>query len=112
MGYWTADRNAVAASSVPALIPSLSLPMTLVRSTVGITVDMAGRTLRACATVDPAAVVTALAAVPALAEGVAQLLQRISVTAERVDDVLDGVEHTQSRVDRLLDELETLPAKV
>src|SRR5438270_576930 len=80
-------------------------PSTLVRSTITATVDVAGRTLRACASVDPAAVVTALAALPALAEGVAQLVQRLAVVAERVEGVLDGVENTQLRVDRVVDDI-------
>src|ERR1700712_2686203 len=101
MGYSTADRSVTSSGSAPALVPSLSLPVALMRTTLGVGVDVAGRTLRACASVDPAAVVTALAALPALAEGVAQLVQRLAVVAERVDGVLDGVEHTQGRDDGL-----------
>src|SRR3954452_22996401 len=112
MGYSTADRSVTYSSSLPALVPSLSFPVALVRTTVIAGVDVAGRTLRACASVDPAAVVTALAALPALAEGVAQLVQRLAIVAERVEGVLDGVENTQARVDDLVSDLAPLPQRV
>src|ERR1700712_977393 len=103
MGYSTPNGSSPA---LPALLPSLAIPVTLVRSTFGATADVAVRTLRACAAVDPAGVITAVAALPTIAEGIAQLVQRLAVTAERVDGVIDGVESTQRRVDDLLDDLE------
>jgi methyl-accepting chemotaxis protein len=114
MGYSTPNGSSQRRTdqALPALLPSLSLPVSLVRTTLGVTADVAGRTLRACAAVDPAAVITAVAALPAIAEGIAQLVQRLAVTAERVDGVIDGVESTQRHVDGLLDDLEGLPAKV
>ncbi|HSP38109.1 MAG TPA: hypothetical protein VLR26_10180 [Frankiaceae bacterium] len=111
MEYSTNGRDGTS-SHPPALVPSLSHRVALVRTTVGATVGVAGRTLRACATLDPAALVAAVAAVPAIAEGVAQLVQRVAMIVERVNGVLDGVEATKARVDRVVDGIEPLSARI
>jgi ABC-type transporter Mla subunit MlaD len=111
MEYSTPGANGTS-PQLPALVPSLSLPVALVRTTFGATMDVAARTVRACARVDPAAVVTALAALPAITEGIAQLVRRLALLAERVDGVLDGVEATQTRVDRVVDGIEPLSARI
>src|SRR4051794_17576581 len=84
--------------SMPARVTSPELPATLVRSSRSLMV----RTARACAAIDPAAVLTAVAALPALSEGVATLVQRMALVADRVDEILDGVEGTQRNVDVLV----------
>src|SRR3954462_5037377 len=95
-----------ASDGLPAqLPPPLSLSIDLLRTTVGATIGFTARTLRACAAVDPAGVVAAVAALPTLADGALQVVQRLAVLAERVETLLDGFEATSARIDRVVGEV-------
>jgi ABC-type transporter Mla subunit MlaD len=101
MGNSTPGRKA--AISLPAVAaPSVSLSVTLVRSTLAATLDATVRTVRACTSIDPAAVVTAVGTLPALAAAVATVVERMAAVADRVDGILEGVEDSQRRVDAVL----------
>jgi ABC-type transporter Mla subunit MlaD len=110
MGNTAPDRRQLPARV--SLLPGVALSIAALRSTVGATADIAGRTLRACAAIDPAALVTTIAAVPSLAEGVVGLVARLTLVTQRVEALLDGVERTHERVDSVVERADAVLGQV
>src|SRR3954468_24540469 len=94
------------------VVPPRSLSVALVRPTLSATVGVASRTARAVASVDPAAVVATIAALPSLADGVVQVVQRLAVVAERVDGLLDDFERTSGRIDEVVERVDAVPDRI